>query len=70
MKPKMSMTIVSSFPDKRSDFCDRLDRAYLVVREHDTDENCVRADRVAHIFDAYNAVVIDRQPRNFPAFLF
>ena len=49
----------------RGAFLDRLDRADLVVRVHDADEDRVRTDRTAKVIRIDAARSVDRQPCHF-----
>jgi len=47
-----------------------LNRADLIVGEHYGNQNRVRPERGAHVVNAHDAVVINRQTRDFPSALF
>src|SRR2546427_6266540 len=58
----------SPFAHQRANLCDWLECTYFVVSQHHADEHCVRSNGCSHIFQMNYAVVINREPRNFPPF--
>ena len=56
--------------DECAKLCDGLNRADLVIGEHDSDEYRVRTDGCAHVVNTNDAIVVNRQTCHFPtAFL-
>src|SRR5689334_9578649 len=69
MKPE-SLARCSSLANQRTNVAYGLNRADLVIREHQRDQSCVRPERVTQIVELHDAVCINRQTRNFPSALF
>ena len=56
----MLLTRGALFTNERTNRGDGLHRSDLVVREHDRDENRVRSQCLANVFNANDAILINR----------
>jgi hypothetical protein len=70
VKSKVTMIALTCLVYESADFGYGLYRPYFIICQHHANQNRFRPNRLAHIFDAHYAVVINGQPRNFPASLF
>src|SRR5436853_2508981 len=69
VKAQVTVSFLAHFTNERAYLCDGLNRADLVIGEHQSYQYCVGSYRRAHVFCSDNAVFVNGQARNFPALL-
>src|SRR5437868_4274019 len=59
VKAQVTISFLARFANERAYLCNRLNRADLVVGEHQSYQHCVGSQRRAHVFYSDNAVFVN-----------